>query len=441
MTGLTGAGTGVALQGAGAMIGSGSIAQGLAQGAGALAPWAGGAAIGVYGGRAISGGYSAIGGPSGNTAVNVGTIAGAFLGGPIGAAIGGAIGGLVNRAFGTKMVYGDAGITGTLSAGDASGQNFQDWQKKGGWFRSSSSGSNLSAMSEEQGSLLDQGASAVFEQAKVWAKALSLPAEDLARVTTSFRVKLGSSAEENKKLMTELFTRYQEELAGRFQSQLQPYQKAGEQLSATFGRLATLETFSKNINQLGGVFSRLAGASVDAREHLIALSGGMDALGQQAMSFAQNYYSRDEIAGMKAAEVKTALGQAGITSAPNSREEFRALVESLNPNTTAGREQLAALLQLQGSFATVADYLSETGKSLSEAAALAPANDLLTPLLSTTSQQLLLAQQSMDAQMQTRDATLQVVQAVQQLTSAVQASSGSSGRVAGYRQPEVTMAF
>lgn len=442
MTGWTGAGTGIALEGAGAMIGSGSIAQGLAQGLGALAPWVAGAGAGVYAGRAISNGY-AMGGGSGNSAVNVGTALGTAIAGPIGAVVGGIIGGIANRAFGTKMVYGDAGITGSISAGDAMGQNFQDWQKKGGWFRSSSSGTNFSALNADQNSLLDQGAQAVYAQARAWANALQLPAEELARVTTNYRIKLGTSAEENQKLMTELFTRYQEELAARYQASLQPFQRAGEQLSATFGRLATLETFSKNLNTLGGVFSRLAGASVDAREQLIALTGGMDALSQQAASFVQNYYSREEIAGLKAAELQTALGKAGIAALPNSREEFRALVESLNPDSSAGREQIAALLQLQGSFATVADYLAETGLSLSQAAAQAPASDLLTPLLGTTSQQLLLAQQSMDAQMQTRDATLQVVQAVQQLTQAVQSSGGSGGGggwTSGFRQPEVMLA-
>lgn len=438
MTGWTGAGTGVALEGAGAMIGSGSIAQGVAQALGALAPWAGGAAAGVYGGRAISNGYSAWG-SSGNRAVNVGTSIGAVIAGPIGAAVGGALGGLFNRAFGTKMVYGDGGITGSISAGDAMGQNYQDWTRKGGWFRSTKRGTDYSALTADQGLVLDQGAQAVFAQAQLWAKALSLPAEELARVTTSFRIKRGTNAEENQKLLDELFARYQEELAGRFQASLQPFQKAGEQLSATFSRLATLETFSKSLNTLGGVFSRLAGSSVDAREQLIALTGGMDALAQQAQGFVENYYSREEIAGIKASELKTALSQLGISALPNSRDEFRALVERLDPNSSAGREQIAALLQLQGSFATVADYLAETGLSLSQAAAQAPASDLLTPLLSTTSQQLQLAQQSMDAQMQTRDATLQVVQAVQQLTSAVQAGVG--GWVSGYRQPEVMLAY
>lgn len=440
MTGWTGAGTGVALEGAGAMIGSGSIAQGIAQGLGALAPWAGGAAAGVYGGRAISNGFSAWG-SSGNRAVNAGTAIGAAIAGPIGAALGGALGGVFNRAFGTKMVYGDGGITGSISAGDALGQNYQDWTRKGGWFRSTKRGTDYSALTADQGLVLDQGAQAVFAQAQSWAKALSLPAEELARVTTSFRIKLGSSAEENQKLLADLFTRYQEELAGRFQSALQPYQKAGEQLSLTFSRLATLETFSKNLNTLGGVFSRLAGASVDAREQLIALTGGMDALSQQAASFVQNYYSREEIAGLKAAELQTALGKAGIAALPNSREEFRALVESLNPDSSTGREQIAALLQLQGSFATVADYLAETGLSLSQAAAQAPASDLFTPLLSTTSQQLQLAQQSTNALYEINDSTRMVVNAVERLTSVIE-SSGSAGgsRFPGYRQPEVGLA-
>ncbi len=434
-------GTGLALQGSGAMLSSGAYAQGLAQAAGALAPWAMGAAAGIYGGRAISGGYSAAG-SSGNTLVNVGTVAGAIFGGPIGAAIGGAIGGLANRAFGRKAKeVGDTGIEGMATAGGFAGQAYAQWQRKGGWFRSDKRGTDYSAVSGEQDTVLDQGITALYSATEEYAKVLGYPVDALKGYAASFKVALGKTDEENQAAIQAAFVNLGEQLASRYASQLAPLQKAGENLSATLQRLSTLQVFSNSLGLLGGVFSRLATSSVSAREQLIDLAGGMDALGQQALGFAQNYYNRDEIAGLKAKELQTAFSAAGIAADPNSREQFRAIVEAQDPNTEAGRKQLAALLALQGSFATVADYLSETGQTLSQAAAQAPTDALMSPLLSGLGQQLQMAQQTMGALYDINDTTRMVVDAVERLTSVIESSGNASGgRVPGYRQPEVVLA-
>ncbi len=451
---LSGAGgTGLALQGAGSLLGSGAYGQAFGQAAGALAPWALGAGAGIFGGRAISGGYSAFG-SSGNAAVNIGTIAGAIFGGPIGAAIGGALGGVVNRAFGRgpKESQG-SGLTGTVTSEGFAGQAFSEWLQKGGWFRSDKRGTDYSAVSTEQDAMLDAGVKTLYATTAEYAKALGLPVDAVKGYAASFKVAWGQTEEENQKAIQDAFVNLGEQLASRYAAALAPFQKAGETAAAALTRLSTLQTFSSSLNNLGGVFARVANSSFDAREQLIALAGGMDALGQQALGFAQNYYNRDEIAGLKAKELQAALSSAGVTTDLNSREQFRALVEGLDPNSATGRQQLAALLQLQGSFATVADYLTESGLTLAQAAAQAPASDaLLSPLLSTVGQQLQLAQQSMDAQYETRDATRMVVEAlgpggsiaaaVERLTSAISASGNAvGGRVPSYRQPEVGLAY
>ena len=439
-------GTGLALEGAGALLGNGSYLQGFGQAAGALAPWALGGAAGVFGGRAISNGYSAFG-SSGNAAVNIGTIAGAIFGGPIGAAIGGALGGVVNRAFGLKAKETTAsGLEGMVTGEGFSGRAFADYLQKGGWFRSDRRGTDYSAVTAEQDATLDAGVKALYATTAEYAKVLGLPVEAVQGYAASFKVVWGKTEEENQKAIQDAFVSLGDQLASRYAAQLAPLQKAGETLSATLQRLSTLQVFSGSLNQLGGVFSRLASSSVSAREQMISLAGGMDALSQQALSFAQNYYNRDEIAGLKAREVQSGLQQAGITVDLSSKEQFRALVESLNPTTVEGQKQLAVLLQLQGSFATVADYLTENGLSLSQAAAQAPVTDALTsPLLAGVSQQLQMAQQSIDAQYEVRDATERganaterVLQAVERLTDVM---SAGGGRIPGYRTPEVGLAF
>lgn len=436
-------GQGLALEGAGALLGSGNIMQGLAQGAGALGPIAALAALGYFGGKAIAGNYS-IGG-SANASGGLGAalgIGGAALYGPIGAAAGGLLGGVVNRAFGRgpKETRG-TGLEGTASSEGFAGQVFADWFQKGGWFRSNKSGRDFSPVTAEQDASLDAGIKALYQTTADYAKVLGLPVEAVKGYAASFKVVWGKTEEENQKAIQDAFVSLGDQLAARYAAQLAPLQKTGETLADTLQRLSTLQVFSNSLNVLGGVFSRVAGSSVDAREQLIALAGGMDALSQQALSFAQNYYSRDEIAGLKAKDVQAALASAGVTTDVSSREQFRALVEGLDPNSSTGREQLAALLQLQGSFATVADYLTESGLTLSQAAAQAPATDaLVSPLLSGQGQQVQLAQQAVDAQYETRDATLQVVSAVQELAQALRNAGVGSGWTGSYRMPEVQLA-
>jgi phage-related minor tail protein len=351
---------------------------------------------------------------------------------------------LWSKAFGRSapQVQGQ-GVTGTASLGGFSGQVFTDWLQKGGWFRSDKSGTDFSPVTAEQDATLDAGIKALFSATADYAKVLGLPVEAVKGYSASFKVAWGKTEEENQKAIQAAFVNLGDQLAARYATQLAPLQKAGETLSATLQRLSTLQVFSNSLNDLGGIFSRVAGSTVDAREQLIALAGGMDSLSQQATGFAQNYFSRDEIAGLKAREVQNALGTAGVSTDINTRDQFRALVESLDPSSSTGREQLAALLNLQGSFATVADYLAETGLTLGQVAQQAPASDaLVSPLLSGVGQQVQLAQQAVDVQYETRDATLQVVSAVQQLTQAIGALGGSVAvpLVPSYRQPEVGLA-
>jgi phage-related minor tail protein len=412
------AGTGTALQGAGSLIANGEVGAGLAQGAGSLAPYLAAYTIGKFAGQKISNGY-AVGGGSGNAAINVGSVIGAIVGGPIGAGIGAAIGGLVNRAFGRKLV--DSGIEGTFAGGGFTGNAFQF--QKGGFFRSNKT--TTSALDSGVADLLSTGAQAVAEQARVYAELLGLPAEAIAGYSRSIKVSLKDlSAEQIGKAIEGEIAAFGEGLAGQFNAQLAPFVKAGEKLSETFTRLAGLQAFSVQLNSLGGVFSRLANLSVGAREGLLEMAGGPDALAGLSQSFAQTYYGRDEIAALKARDLQSAFAAAGVTNAPNSREQFRALVEGVDVSSTGGQQQLIDLLKLGGDFATVADYLAETGKTLSGAAASAPLSTQLASLFSQPQQQ------QVDAINNVAVGVGAVEAAVDRLTEVVR-----SGGYRGYEEP------
>jgi hypothetical protein len=330
--------------------GMGGQAGGLA-GASALGPAAAAYLLGRQLGQQLSGGFAVSG--SGNSLTNRFGVAG----------------GAMNRLFGRRVA--DVGVEGTFSGGGGfSGQGFEF--QKGGFLRSDKT--VATALDPELAAVLGSGALAVSAQAQAYARALGLPVQAMLGVSQSIKLSLKDlSPEQIEDAIREVLGTFGNSLAATFADQLQPFQRAGEELAQTLQRLADLQVFSANLNQLGGVFSRLAGLSVTAREHMIELAGGMDVLGQRALQFVQDFYNRDEIAGLKASEIQAALAGVGLGGATlNTRDDFRALVEGADVTTAAGREQLDTLLRLAGGYAQLTDYLAETGRSLSGTAALAP---------------------------------------------------------------------
>lgn len=326
---------------------------------------------------ALSGGYS-LGGK--NVVNGIAGIASMIPGiGPIA----GVVGGLINRAFGMKAKeMKDFGITGTITGGDATGQKYQDWFQKGGWFRSNRSGTDFSALGDDLSAALDLGAKNVLEQTKAWAQALNLPAESLANVTANFKVKLTDNEAENQAAIELIFEGYQNALTDQFSAILEPFQNAGESIADTMQRLVALGQVSEQLNTLGGIFSRVATASIGARENIIGLAGGIEQLMAKAGQFVKDYYSVEEQAGLQASSTLQILRDIGLDgTAITSREDFRRLVESIDVSTSQGQEQLVALLDIAPQFATLADYLKESNLTLEEVAAQAPVVAILDQML------------------------------------------------------------
>jgi hypothetical protein len=372
--------------------------------------------------KALSGGYSAGG------AVN--TIAGIASAIPGIGPIAGVVGGLVNRAFGMKAKeMRDTGIQGSLSGGAATGQSFQDWFQKGGWFRSNKSGTNFSALGDDTSAALNAGAMSVLDSTRAWAKALRLPGDELSSVSnqfrvkftgnaakdqaeiqevytnyakdmanvnrnqfdelssvsTQFRVKFTGDAAKDQAAIQEVYTRYAEDMANVYQNQLEPFRRAGESISDTLQRLAGLQTFSESINEFGGIFSRVANLSVDAREELLGFAGGMEAFVAKTQSFVQNYYDEAELAGITARQVRDDLRALGIEAEIFSRADFRRLVEAADVSNQDGRRRLSQLLTVAQMFAPVGRFLEANGGSLNTLADMAPATGAVQQILGGTS--------------------------------------------------------
>lgn len=146
-----------------------------------------------------------------------------------------------------------------------------------------------------------------------------------------------------------------------------------EQINAAIQTALAVKSMTDAVASAGGVFGRLADLSVDARVELASLTGGMDAFVQKVGGFVSNFYSEDEQRAIQAQQIVSTLQAAGVdVRGLNSRAAFRGLVEASDVTTEAGRKQLAALLNVQGQFAGLADYLASSGTSLQSLAAQAP---------------------------------------------------------------------
>jgi hypothetical protein len=361
---------------------NGSYAQAAGLGAGTVAGYAAGAAVGVYGGRAIGNGYSLNGG-TGNGTINAGTAIGMVLGGPIGAAIGGAIAGTVNRAFGRKQT--DIGIEGTLSTAEGiEGQTYRFL--KGGWFRSNKT--IREALASDIEIMFDSSIELITKQTRFYANALGLPAKAIDDFTQSIKLSFqGLTEEEINQKIADALVAFQEGLVAQYAAILLPLQLAGETFAQTLERLAIIQEVSVYLNEFGGAFATFATASVQARQGIIELAGGLDELVKKTQGFVANFYSKEEQAGITARGVVQALTDSGFTAAQiaalETRADFRTLLESIDVSNTQGQEQFVTLLNLASTFAELTPIMEEQQQSLIELIASAPQVEILQKMFET----------------------------------------------------------
>lgn len=322
-----------------------------------------GAGLGI--GNLISGGKS-IGGSSW-TSVGTGTALGAaigsvvpVLGTALGAAVGGAIGGLVNAAFGMGSKENtDSGIIGKLSASNPLGMaQYQEWQQKGGWFRSDQSGSDWTNLDPKLQKYLNNSVATTAIAVRQYADILKLPAKGIAEF--SFEVKqslAGLSAEEAQKAVDALLSAYGNALAASVTAEIGPFQRDGEEAGATLARLATSlqgvnDVFKTlNVNLLD---ASLYGA--DAASKLVDMFGGLDKFVSATDAYYQAFYTEQERSAKTTQQLSDVFSQLGLAM-PTTNASFRAMVEAAR---AAGNDGLfAALIKLAPAFNTLTTALSQ----------------------------------------------------------------------------------
>jgi tetratricopeptide (TPR) repeat protein len=127
------------------------------------------------------------------------------------------------------------------------------------------------------------------------------------------------------------------------------------QLDALIARVKELAAVLELFKKWQNVFPNFISASNDAKIALVELSGGIENFSGMLSSYYDNFYSDAEKAGRTWVELTDALHEAGVTTIPRTRAEYRKLVESVNLNSESGRELYNTLLQLAPAFASVTE--------------------------------------------------------------------------------------
>jgi hypothetical protein len=170
----------------------------------------------------------------------------------------------------------------------------------------------------------------------------------------------GLTGEEIEAEIAAIFGKVGDELALSAIPALQEVQDVGEGAFETLVRVARqYQVVNVTLDSIGVTFGAFGVASLQAREHLVDLVGGLDAFTEQAAFFAENFLTEAERVAPIQRAVTTEMNRLGLTSV-DTRDEFKAAVLGLDLTTAAGREMYAALMALAPAFAKLIDYIGET---------------------------------------------------------------------------------
>jgi phage-related minor tail protein len=288
---------------------------------------------------------------------------------------------VLDRLFGhNRNVSDDArGIRGTFDLFGFSGENYQERSQKGGAFRSDRRWTDPSAIDADMDKALDSMLKQAVAGVQTIGKALNVETEAaLEGFSHTFALQLSENGDMSKageKIAAEL-KKVQDELVTKLVPNIEDFARYGESASDTFARLnqevtatdAILLAMGKDASE---AFGAVGLASIKAREDLIDLAGGLDALASKTQFYYANFYTSDEQMQRASEQAQKVLGtgfaELGL-SIPATREAFRALVESQDLATEGGRNLFNSLLDLSDEFDTVADASDATADSLKKTA-------------------------------------------------------------------------
>ncbi|MFC2970928.1 phage tail length tape measure family protein [Azotobacter bryophylli] len=335
-----------------------------------------GAAYNVYGGfkEGIGNGLTTL----------AGAAIGAFFGGPVGSAIGSTIGKFVGGAlFGTWKIK-DYGLALGVNNGDLNPQSYV-YKKKSGLLSHKKKttydplGGDLAQQMQDTFASTEDSVAALFEQLGYAIDQGTFDGLQIARSKISTK---GKTQDEISKAIGDWFTQAGESI--------------NSYLNATLGTglsydIAGMTTFVNDLYAVNGLLDHLnvglfstnvAGGKLV--EQLLGLTGGLDSLTSSVSTYYDQFFSDAEKQANTLEDVTQAFADANQTL-PATRAEYRAMVESIDLTTEAGRSMFATLMNLAGqadSYYDIVEQRAQAVQAATSGAAVSAAKGALSTLSS-----------------------------------------------------------
>lgn len=180
-------------------------------------------------------------------------------------------------------------------------------------------------------------------------------------------------------------------------AQINPFELNAEQLANVVGVATAIKQMTDSVAIAGGVFLKFGDTSVEMRQRVIELTGGMESFNQKFSSYIGNYYSDTEQAQISAAQIQAAMRDAGIFGDwLGNKGQFRWLMDSLDPNSEIGSKQVATLLNYESQFAQLTEFMNANNVTLGDLASQVP-DSIAAAIERTTANQVNAIQQQAQA--------------------------------------------
>lgn len=306
----------------------------------------------VSGGRFSGAGVEGLG-----TVANkgiVGDLAGQLLGGSFADPVTAAILGSTKKSLKDTGLLIGAQDLGDILGGDLSAfyyNTIETTKKK--LFGLSKSVKTKDQLSGADADLIDQFTSIFGFIGAAVSESVGVLGIDAVGAIEDFKVNIGKisfkdlSGEEIEQELNAVFSQQADLIAGFVAPQIREYQLMGEGLFETLARVAKEQAvFNDALDGIGLSLGDLSAIMrVDVAQAVIQLMGGLEEFTDKTQEYFDAFFSEQEKMDILAGSLSDIFGSLNL-SIPQSRDEFRALVEGLDLTTAAGQEMFAVLMEV-----------------------------------------------------------------------------------------------
>lgn len=280
--------------------------------------------------------------------------------------IGNLVGKIATSVMGGKQTLDDSGVTiGKTSLGDVmdngiNAQTYANITTSGGWFKSDSHDTKLGSLGSDANDQITKIILSMEDTLKTAAVGLGMGGDAFNEKLKSFVIDIGNisfkgmAGDEIQKTLQNVFSKLGDQMAQFAFADLQKYQKIGEGLMETVVRVAN------DLQQVNDVFTSLSKTipagmdAIEASEALISQFGSVDNLTKGVKSYINAIYTDQEKLMPIIKSVSTAMDGLGL-SYVKTKEQFKAVVDSLDLTTEAGAKMFATLMNIAPAFAQTID--------------------------------------------------------------------------------------